>query len=88
MKIMKFSGRELAVIRALDYTSGTLGAEILLKTRINEDDALDILNGLLDAGYIETNPAQFSHVTPADFYNTIFEVNPAYAHELRKTLVR
>jgi hypothetical protein len=88
MKIMKFSGRELAVIRALDYTSGTLGAEILVKTRINPEDALDILNGLLDAGYIETNPAQFTHVSTAEFSDTIFEVNPAYAHELKKTLVR
>ena len=48
MKNLKFSGRETAVIRAIDFTTGTLGAEILVKTRIEAQETLDILNGLLD----------------------------------------
>jgi hypothetical protein len=86
MKELKFSGREASVIRAVDFATGTIGAEILVKTRIEALDALDILNGLLDAGYIETSPATIAHVSLKDFYNTIFEVNPAYVHPLRKAL--
>ena len=85
---MRFSGREFAIIRAIDFATGTIGSEIVLKTRINTHDALDILNGLLDAGFIETNPIRFGHVAEHEFDDVIFEVNPAYAHELRKALIR
>jgi len=88
MKTLKFSGRETAVIRAIDFATGTLGSEILAKTRLDLPDALDILNALLDAGFIETTPAQQEHVEPAAFLQTTFEVNPAYAHDLRKCFVR
>jgi DNA-binding MarR family transcriptional regulator len=88
MKTLKFSGREISILRAIDFATGTIGAEILVKTRIDAQDALDILNALLDAGFIETNPPQMDHVQLAVFYHTIFEVNPAYAHELRKTFIR
>lgn len=88
MKNLKFSGREAAVIRAIDFATGTIGAEILVKTRIEAQEALDILNALLDAGFIETTPSQSDHVELKPFYSTIFEVNPAYAHDLRKSLIR
>jgi len=85
---MKFSGREAAVVRAIDFATGTIGAEILVKTRIEAADVLDILNALLDAGFIETNPPQQGHVELKAFYHTIFEANPAYIHEMRKALIR
>jgi len=88
MKTLKFSGRETSVIRAIDFATGTIGAEILVKTRIDAEDVLDILNSLLDAGFIETNPPQQEHVAPKALYHTIFEINPAYAHDLRKTFIR
>ena len=88
MKNLKFSGREAAVIRAIDFCTGTIGAEVVLKTRLDPEDALSILNGLLDAGFIETKPPQQHHVAPGLFYNTIFEANPAYIHEMRKSLIR
>jgi len=88
MKTMKFSGRETSVLRAIDFATGTIGAEILVKTRIDAQDALDILNSLLDAGYIETNPPQQEHVELEAFYHILWEVNPAYAHELRKSFIR
>jgi hypothetical protein len=88
MKTMKFSGRETSVLRAIDFATGTTGAEILVKTRIEAQDALDILNSLLDAGYLETNPPQQEHVELKAFYHVLWEVNPAYAHELRKTFIR
>jgi len=88
MRLLKFSGRETAIIRAIDFATGTTGAEILVKTRIEPQEALDILNGLLDVGYIETNPPQQGHVEPKAFYHLMFEVNPAFAHQLKKSLVR
>jgi DNA-binding MarR family transcriptional regulator len=88
MKTLKFSGREASIIRAIDFATGTTGAEILVKTRFDAQDALDILNALLDAGFIETNPSQQEHVEMEAFYNMGFEVNPAYTHQLRKSLIR
>jgi hypothetical protein len=88
MRVLKFSGREASVIRAIDFATGTSGAEILLKTRIDAQEALDILNSLLDVGYVETNPAQQTHVERKAFYHMMFEVNPAFVHELKKALVR
>jgi DNA-binding MarR family transcriptional regulator len=88
MKLLKFSGRETSVLRAIDFTTGTLGAEIVARTRIEPQEALDILNSLLDAGYIETNPAQQAHVERAAFYWTTFEINPAFIHQLKKSIAR
>lgn len=87
MKNLKLSGRESAVFRAVDFATGTIGAEILVKTRIEAQDAVDILNSFLDAGYIETNPPQQDHVELNAFYHTIFEINPAYAHDIKKALI-
>jgi hypothetical protein len=85
---MKFSGRETSVLRAIDFATGTLGAEILIKTRIDALEALSILNSLMDAGYIETTPPTLDPVKLKDFYHTLFEINPAYAHQLKKVFVR
>jgi hypothetical protein len=88
MKVLKFSGREVAVLRAIDFATGTMGAEIVVKTRIDPEETLDILNALLDSGYIETNPPQQEHVEQTAFHGTVFEVNPAFIHQLKKSLVR
>ena len=88
MRELKFSGRECAVLRAIDFATGTNGAEIVVKTRIEPADACDILNGLLDVGFIETNPASQERVAVERFYHTHFEVNPAYIHPLKKALIR
>jgi len=88
MKLLKFSGREASVIRAIDFATGTIGAEILVRTRIEPQEALDILNSLLDVGYLETNPPQQGHVERTAFYRTLFEINPAFFHEMKKSMVR
>jgi hypothetical protein len=88
MKNLKFSGREASILRAIDFCTGTTGAEILLKTRLEVPEALGILNSLLDVGIIETNPPQQEHVEAEVFEETMFEPNPAYIHEMRKSLVR
>lgn len=87
MKKMKFSGREMAALRAIDFATGTTGAEIMDRTRIEPDELLDILNGLLDAGYVETIP-MCERLKAEALADALFEVNPAYVHELRGAIVR
>lgn len=87
MRKMKFSGRETAVLRAIDFATGTPGADIMAATFMDSDELLSVLNGLLDVGYIETSPA-CEHVSDEAFLQTCFEVNPAYAHDLRAAIAR
>lgn len=82
MRKIKLSGREAAVIRCIDPTSSTPGLEIRERTHIDAEDLVDVVNGLLDAGFMETVPSS-ERVDLAHFDTTIFEVNPAYTHELR-----
>jgi DNA-binding MarR family transcriptional regulator len=82
MRKIKLSGREGAVIRSIDYTSSTPGHEIRERTHMEVSDLVDVLNGLMDAGFVETIPSS-ERVEEAAFDNTIFEVNPSYTQELR-----
>ncbi|HWB59734.1 MAG TPA: hypothetical protein VG733_09585 [Chthoniobacteraceae bacterium] len=82
MRKIKLSGREAAVVRCIDFTSSTPGLEIRDRTHMDTEDLVDILNGLLDAGFVETHPIS-DKVAPEKFDETLFEVNPAYVQELR-----
>jgi len=87
MKQIKLSGREQAVLRAIDYTTGSTGAEICERTQIDGGDLADVLNGLCDVGYVETFPP----VEPVTFLNyvcTRFEINPSYALQLKEVMRR
>ncbi len=87
MKHIKLSGREQAVLRAIDYTSGSTGDEICEKTHIENTDVADILNGLCDVGYVEVFPYA-EKVTAETCPASRFEVNPSYALELKVALKR
>jgi hypothetical protein len=82
MRKIKLSGREVAVVRCIDDTSSTPGLEIRERTHMDVEDLVDIVNGLLDAGFVETLPMS-ERVSAEQFDATMFEINPAYAHELR-----
>ena len=82
MKKIKFSGRELAALRAIDFGNGALGAEILEKTRIVEEELVEVIQGLMEAGFVETNPP-LEMVKPEAFLGTLFEVNPGYVQEIK-----
>ena len=56
--------------------------EIRERTHMEIDDLVDVLNGLMDAGFVETIPPS-ERVNVLAFDATVFEVNPAYAQELR-----
>lgn len=86
MKKIKLSGREVGVLRAIDFNTGTSGAELLERTHMELDDVVDIINGLMEVGYIETMPPS-GRVAPDGFEQTQLEVNPSFVHDLREAII-
>ncbi len=87
MKQLKLVGREIAVLRAIDYAVGSTGEEIHARTQIDEQDLADILNGLMDLGYVEPFPFVEPVSTDA-IHATRFEINPSYAQQLKEAMRR
>jgi hypothetical protein len=87
MRQIKLSGREIAVMKAIDFSTGTSGAEALEHTRLAREDLVDIVNGLMEVGYVECTPLR-ERVDEGCLDETIFEVNPSYALSLREALVK
>jgi hypothetical protein len=87
MKQIKLSGREQAVLRAIDYATGSTGTEIFERTLIEGSDLADILNGLCDVGYVEAFPP-VDPITYLNFATTRFEINPSYALQLKMAMKR
>jgi hypothetical protein len=87
MKQIKLSGREMAVLRAIDYVSGSTGTELKERTAIEGVDLVDILNGLSDAGYVESTPI-VEPITFLNYADTRFEINPAYYQQLKVAMRR
>lgn len=87
MKEIKLSGRERTVLRYIDWATGTIGSELQETTRLEAEDLVAVLNGLLEVGYIETEPYA-DQTDEATFAQTTFEVNPSYALELRAAMAR
>ena len=85
MKNIRLSGREATVVRSLGFALGMNGTELLEHSRLSEDDLVDVLNGLMEVGYVECTP--FAEQTSvAALPTTEYEVNSAYAHELKTSL--
>jgi len=87
MKQIKLSGREQAVLRAIDYTSGSTGEEIQERTQIDGSDLADVLNGMCDVGFVEVYPPA-DLITFANCATSRFEINPSYAQQLKVALRR
>jgi hypothetical protein len=85
MRTIKLSGREATVVRAIGFTEAMMGAEIQDCTHMDGEDVTDTLNSLMSAGLVETVP-YYDEVQLAEMPVTAFELNPAYAHELRQAL--
>ena len=84
---IKLNGRELGVMRTIGFGLGLTGAEILERTQIDPEDLCDLLNTLLDIGYIET-PTMKERVLPGEFAAETFEINPSYASDLKVAMRR
>ena len=87
MKQIKLSGREATVVRAIGFAVPVTGAEVQEATRLSTEDLTDILNGLMVVGYVEPTPYS-DQVSVERVLETEFEVNSAYAHELKTSLRR
>jgi hypothetical protein len=87
MRHIKLSGREATIVRAIGFTEAMMGAELQDTTHIAGDDVTDTLNSLMSAGFVESVP-YYEEVQLAEMPVTAFELNPAYAQELKMALYR
>ena len=87
MRSIKLSGREATVVRAIGFTEPMMGAELQDQTHMDSEDVTDTLNSLMSAGLVESVP-YYEEVQLAEMPVTAFELNPAYASELRQALYR
>ena len=87
MRNIKLTGREASVVRAIGFAEAMMGAELQDHTRMEAEDLTDTLNSLISAGFVESVP--YSEEVPmAEMPITAYELNPAYAHELKEALYR
>lgn len=87
MRAIKLTGREATVVRAIGFTEAMIGAEIQDHSRMELEDVADTLNSLISAGFVESIP-YCEQVQLAELPATAFELNPAYAQELRRAITR
>lgn len=87
MRNIKLSGREATIVRAIGFTEAMMGAELQDQTHMASEDVTDTLNSLMSAGFVESVPYR-EEVQLAEMPVTAFELNPAYAHELKQALYR
>ena len=87
MRFIKLTGREATIVRAIGFTEPMMGAELQDQTHMESEDVTDTLNSLMSAGFVESVP-YYEEVQMAEMPVTAFEVNPAYASELKQALYR
>ncbi|MFL6519301.1 MAG: hypothetical protein ACJ8NS_03705 [Chthoniobacterales bacterium] len=87
MRHIKLSGREATIVRAIGFAEAMMGAELQEQTHMDSDDVTDTLNSLMSAGFVESVP-YYEEVQLAEMPVTAFELNPAYASDLRQALYR
>lgn len=87
MRQIKLSGREQAVIRSIDYASGSTGGDIATRTQIEPADLADLLHSLCDIGYLEPTPYT-EMINFANYKDLRFDVNPSYALDLKASMRR
>lgn len=93
MRALRLTSRERAVMRGIDETSGTLGSELLEHVHLEDTDLLDVLHGMVNAGLLETfapgSEFPLVHDVPMEHFRTTrFELNPAFAQEIRQAMRR
>ncbi len=84
---IKLSGRELGVMRTIGFGLGMRGSEIQERTQIDPEDLCDLLNTLLDVGYLETTTMK-ERIPFLDYPTELFEINPSYASDLKVAMRR
>ena len=74
-------------MRTVGFGIGVTGAEIQERTNIDLEELTDILNTLLDVGYLETQTMK-ERVSLEECAHETFEINPAYATDLKVAMRR
>ncbi len=87
VRSIKLTGREATIVRAIGFTDAMMGGELQDFTKMELEDLTDTLNGLMSAGFIESVPYK-EEVPMAEVMAVAFELNPAYAHDLRRALTQ
>ena len=87
MRKIRLTGREQNIVRVIGFAEGMLGAEIQDNVNMDAEVVTDTLNSLISAGLVESIPYR-DQVELAEMPVTSFEINAAYAHELRDALYR
>lgn len=87
VRSIKLTGREITIVRSIGFTEAMLGGELQDLTKMELEDITDAINGLISAGFIESVPYK-EEVPMAEVVAMAFEVNPAYAHDLRRALTQ
>lgn len=85
MKKLKITGRERSVLRVLDFSTGNTGEELLASSRLEPEDLVDVINGLMSPGYLEVTPST-EETTVETFREARFDINPSYSQELRAVM--
>jgi hypothetical protein len=86
-RIIRLNGREVSVLRTIGFGLGVGGAELVERMQMAPEDLVDVLNTLLGVGYVEAASAK-EKVTVEDFAADTYEINPAYAGDLKEALKR
>ncbi|MEQ1850083.1 MAG: hypothetical protein ABMA01_00690 [Chthoniobacteraceae bacterium] len=86
-KDIKLSGREMGVLRSIGFGLGVSGVELQERTALAAADLADVLNTLLDIGYIETRSLK-ERVEIDGVLEENFEINPSYANDLKLAMKR
>lgn len=89
---LKLVGRELSVVRAIEH-QGSTGQYLHERTSIDPADLLDILNAMIELGYVEAylhghNLPTMEPVPMGHLHDTRYEINPSYYLEIKKLLLR
>ena len=85
MRSIKLSGREASVVRAIGFSEAALGADIQDVTHMELEDVTETVNSLIAAGFVESIP-YCEEVQLAEMPATSFELNPAYAQQLKQAM--
>ena len=84
-RIIRLNGREAAVLKSIGFGLGVTGQELQERMQMAHEDLSDVLNTLLDIGYVETTSMR-ERVSVTDYLAETFELNPSYVADLKDAL--
>ena len=86
-KQIKLSGREMGILRSIGFGLGVSGTELQERTQIAAEDLCDVLNTLIEIGYVETRSTK-ERVSVSEMPAENFEINPSYSNDLKLAMKR